>query len=448
MRPSALRKSFVSDQTKSTTRMKMFAAKAARLSAAATISPRACRVILGAAGLTIGLGAASAATARNQVPGNLPSAYALYMGSNVSIEWQGQLRPVRDVDGTYFIVEVDGKTARVPTKFRNLKIKIDPMVKVSATGITISELKPDRVYTPGADPNHFFEEAARNAFGAAQVADLANAKLSAAQTDLGWMQAHPKTTPDSIGYSPQKIGVQQGRADSAASDLQRAYQEQTSNINNIGGAASRAGIAAQRELYDALRLTFRISAAQPVPNPYAIVILHIRADANEPNTVLQWIYADKLPALGPTPQKMEIYRDGLPPGYEILDTQVHVYQAGVELDTTAGRKRTALTADEAFQFSIADYVQHHREDTIDARPDPQFIPRDLHRNFPARDANRTYYVKVAKNGLPLGAFVDEACTEKVTEPDVSSAVMRLRFSPALNTGKPVEGKAVVRPTEI
>jgi len=86
--------------------------------------------------------------------------------------------------------------------------------------------------------------------------------------------------------------------------------------------------------------------------------------------------------------------------------------------------------------------------TAEPRPDPRFIPLDLHRNFPARDANRTYYVKVTKNGLPLGAFVDEACTERVTEPDVSSAVMRLRFSPALNKGKPVEGKAVVRPTEI
>jgi hypothetical protein len=48
-------------------------------------------------------------------------------------------------------------------------------------------------------------------------------------------------------------------------------------------------------------------------------------------------------------------------------------------------------------------------------------------------------VQVSKDGLPVEAFVDGSCSRKVADLSVRSAIMDLRFQPALDKGKPVEG---------
>jgi hypothetical protein len=372
--------------------------------------------------------------------------YAIYMGADLSIEWKGKLYSVRDVEGANFVIDVDGKTTKVPTTIRDLKIKIDPMIKVSAAALTVSDFKPERVFSAEADPARHFAEGARMAFAASQMADMATSKFVYEQSSLGWMQNHPEVKPDDGGYTQADIGAQQAVLDASGSALDNAFHDQIANAYAMGDAVGRAEADAAAERFDAFRVTFQIAAKNPVPNPYAIVILRIRPDANNPKSMIQWVYAQKIAALGTEPQKMEIFHKGFPPGYELLDAQLHVYQNGVELDTSLGNKRKGLSAAEAFQFAVADYVYRNREMTAEPVPNRKFAPTGL--MFPAKGSNQTYYVKVAKNGLPLGAFTDRECTQKVDDSDVVAAVMRLRFNPALNKGKPVEGIAVVRPTEI
>jgi len=373
--------------------------------------------------------------------------YAIYMGTDIAVEWQGQMRPLRDVEGTNFVIEVDGKTAKVPSRSHDLKIKLEPMIKVSPAALTVTDFKPERVYTPDADPNRQFGQAGALALGAAAAADFSQAKANAETRMTGWMQAHP-ANEFGIGFSPSQIAAQQANADQATADSVRAYQEIQNPIYSAGDASGRAAIEASREAFDAFRLNFRLAAAEPVTNAYAVVILRLQPDPNAPNSLMQWVYAEKLSAIGTTPSKFEIYRDGFPPGYKLVDTQLHIYQGGVELDTTVARKRKTLTADEAFQFSVADYTLHNHGATLDALPNHKFVPPDLRQNFPTKGSNHTLYVKVAKNGFPVSAFTDQGCTQKVLESDIESAVMRLRFNPALDKGKPVEGVAVLRPAEI
>jgi hypothetical protein len=60
----------------------------------------------------------------------------------------------------------------------------------------------------------------------------------------------------------------------------------------------------------------------------------------------------------------------------------------------------------------------------------------------------TYFVRVTKNGLASGSFVDAACTRKVDDPYLDSVIKAIRFKPALDKGEPVEGVASVRLGEL
>jgi hypothetical protein len=50
---------------------------------------------------------------------------------------------------------------------------------------------------------------------------------------------------------------------------------------------------------------------------------------------------------------------------------------------------------------------------------------------------------VSPDGLSNGAYSDPACTRKIDDPYLDSVVTKVRFKPALNKGKPVEGIAVL-----
>jgi len=71
------------------------------------------------------------------------------------------------------------------------------------------------------------------------------------------------------------------------------------------------------------------------------------------------------------------------------------------------------------------------------------LPADL----PARLANGSYagtfYVRVSKDGLADEPYADTACTQKIADPYLMSVVKSIRFKPALELGKPVEGTAAV-----
>jgi hypothetical protein len=53
------------------------------------------------------------------------------------------------------------------------------------------------------------------------------------------------------------------------------------------------------------------------------------------------------------------------------------------------------------------------------------------------------FVKVGKDGMPAGAFLDSACTQPAAEGLISVTIGQLRFTPALDHGHPVEGVAQI-----
>ncbi len=397
----------------------------------------------------VGTAAASSPPATSDAGGpggGPPKPYTLYVGTDFAIEWEGQLRPVQDVRENEFVVSVNGSPMVVKPRNADLKIRADDVLKVTSSTATISNFKAERAYTPENDPQVKFESMASMAASASAATDLARGTMAQKQSMAGFSAAYAAT----MGSPETQAALDAAAASTAtsAADAASAFQSSASSESSDLNAARNFSIKMQSELaaerFDAFSLTFEVSAPRPLTKPYIVVVTRYRERPEQPDTERIWTYAQALRRVDMKPASVRMVRGGFPAGYKLEDVQVHLYDQGVEIATNVARKRVAITADEAFQFSIVNYIENHRGATLQPMPLKMTLPADLRQRLPAEKLSRNFYVRVSKNGMPTGAFSDEACVEKITDPDLEAAALALRFNPALNVGKPVEGVAPVR----
>jgi len=102
-----------------------------------------------------------------------------------------------------------------------------------------------------------------------------------------------------------------------------------------------------------------------------------------------------------------------------------------------------LTRDEAFEYVKMDYIGSHKHATLPAEPAMGKLPAELPTKLAQGQYRQAFYVKVSKDGFADDAYSDPACTQRIDDPFLGSVVKRIRFKPALNAGKPVDGFATV-----
>ena len=377
--------------------------------------------------------AAPPANAQNGVQ---PKPYTLFLGADFSVEWQGKPRPIAGVNEQGFVVDVDGRRVTVSSDREDLRIDGKQALKVAPTGIAISRFETERAYTPANDPKRAQEIAANNAAGlsAKMESERYHADLQIAR--MGYMESAAPTpnAPD----PRQDLPVVR----SAYSNIQTqllADQGGSMQAVNTPGAAGAAGDGC-----DAFRLSFDIASGTPTTGVYMVLVVQVRASADKANPGRSWILGQNIDDIGPTAKTVRMFRGGFPPGYELLGTQVHLYRDGVELATNRAPKHVEITADEAFQLSVASYVsQHHGADVSPVRANAGLPPPERAR-LSAGQLGGTYYVRLDKNGVPQGVFRDEACTQPIADEPLVSVLSTLRYYPALKAGKPVESVVPVQ----
>jgi hypothetical protein len=72
------------------------------------------------------------------------------------------------------------------------------------------------------------------------------------------------------------------------------------------------------------------------------------------------------------------------------------------------------------------------------------LPPGWHAQLTSEQLSQPYFVKVSKDGMPLGTYADEAGSRPVTDPNLQSVVSEIRFTPTLDKGKAVEGMTKLR----
>lgn len=385
--------------------------------------------------LTLLLIAASASASAIAAETKTPTAdteaktYSLFMGADVTITQDGEALPVQDVKDQTLMVLKGGKLQAVRGDRGRIALQIDHGLKLAPLTANLTNVRIEQAFS-GMDPQL---ERMSSTLGVNLYSSMESDEYERQYTEAAELSAMAEA-------QAQLPFNNSGRMAAAASSLRQesltgmAQSAQTQNTFDTQIATR----VAQEGEFDALRMAFTLSSPVRIANPYIVAVIEYRDARTDRRKNQMTVVGKELDPLGPTPVTVEFKKSGFPPGYEIIKTDIHLYDGGKEIATTASPKRVALSPDEAFQYLVIDYIGSHRGATLPATPFMGNLPPELKSEVAAGRVNDTVYFKVSKDGVPQGAYADQACSREINAPVVKNLLGTLRFKPALNSGKAVD----------
>jgi hypothetical protein len=362
-----------------------------------------------------------------------PKTHVLFMGADFAVELGGKTCPVRQVSGSYWVVEKDGTEMRIPTRSGNLTLKIAPSLKLTENTAKLAEYSVTVGYSPKNDPSSRLTRALDDAAAA-------NIGRETAVTQGEISQMHWASLFQSVSRAFEAAN---GAAISPGADLSRTFSGElaAANAGDVSNGEPTAEINTTGK--DAVDVTFAATTDHEIDDAYIVTVARFRARGDRPGVYRNLIYAKDIGTIDANRRMISVNESGFPPRFELLDFQLHVYHAGQELATNISSRRVDLTREEAFEYVKTEYVGANGGKTVSAEPAMGHLPAD----FPAKLAKggfrSTYYVRIGSNGCPVDVFDDRECSRREADPYIDSLVMNLRFLPALSKGTPVESVAPV-----
>lgn len=360
------------------------------------------------------------------------------MGLDLDVEQQKAFHRVRDVSNGTFVINMHGRPAFIPVESRSVGLRFEQSLKLSTTSVLIDGLKTERWYSVSADPVTQRQRAMMAMMG--EIGDSQSRALG------GYMSAQTGgfQLNGAGGSSPLEAATLKPAADLSLNKFDSAGALARTDIGTNAFHGERARADLERELFDSLDLSFEVSSAKPLHNAYVVIVTRFRDPNAKSGASRNWIYAESLGLVEREPRRVRVTKAGFPPGFAIEECKVHIYDRGTEVATNLSTKRVDLSAEEAFEYVKIEHIAKHKRDTVRAVPAMGSLPADLHSQVSAGQLDRTLYVKVTSAGLPVDVFTDEACTQKLDDDYVTGIVRGLRFTPALETGKPVDSVAAFK----
>jgi hypothetical protein len=359
-----------------------------------------------------------------------PKEYTLFEGANIGVNLDKSVYPVRDVFGASWVIDINGQEKAVSAKDAPVDLKIAQALKLTEQSATIAGFKREPGYSFANDP------AVRLTRGMSVAADV-NAGYQAAANQAA------AVNPASISVSSptSKAG---GAADA---QVQNADALSAASISSATSGADASTALQERnatsEGYDAMNIEFEISSATPLADPYLVTMIKFHPKGSGPGIVQSMVYAKALNPINEHPAKVKFAQEGFPFDYEVIDFQLHLYNHGVEVATNISPGRREMTPEQAFEYVKTTYITAHKNSTLPAAPIMGELPPDLSSQLAAGKYSEPIFVKVSKEGLASDAYSDAACTARIDDPYLRTVVRSIRFKPALEDGKPVDGVATL-----
>ncbi len=367
--------------------------------------------------------------------------FTLFMGADIAVEWNAKLYPVLYVTGSSFVIQAEGKLVKVPTDFGRSKFRIESALRLKETSAVVTDLKNERTYTLGNDPTVRFQRG------------LADSQLLYADSQGALEQANSGFTFGDITSSAIIYAIITGPyknyppSEKTLSNRRVAQAYRTRLAGDPGSTFHESGSPLEGEgMFDAVEVSFEVASPLTLKHPYVVMTARYRGSDDKPGMVHNWVYARELPVIGREARKVEFTQGGFPPGFTMEEFQFHLYNQGQEIATSVAPKRLELTRDEAFQYITVEYISSHAGETLPVGPAVGRLPAHFSTRVAEGQLQRTYFVKVTKDGVIRGLFADEACAQRIDDPYLDSVINELRFVPALDRGRPVDGVTAIKLT--
>lgn len=376
--------------------------------------------------------------------------YVLFMGADLAVLRDKRYYRVEDVTGSEFKIRIGKREFFVPTRNRSTNLKVNNSLKLASGFVQLDGLESGPSYTPLNDPMRKFVNDSGAAAGAAAVRDLAYGKMIQAEMGLAQATNAANGTSGQGAAAAEAARLAAQEAYNAASEAaSMANTDYTFNAqNDVTAAADRMNRERAEGNYDAMEVSFKISSAVDLDDPYVVILFRFQERDAKPGDQGLLIHARRIDPIGAKPKYVRIREAGLPRGFKYLDSEVHVYNHGEEVATNVSPKRVELSRSEAQEYLVIEHIGANKGATLPAVPVPGTLPAVQRGHLTVDQLNRTFYAKVSKDGAFIAAYADEGCNLKLEDAVTLGAMGTVFFKPALEKGKPVEGTARVRLAEI
>jgi hypothetical protein len=397
----------------------------------------------------------------------------LFRGTDISVVLDKEAYPVRDVDGSSWVIGINGVDRTISAKRAPVNLKMASGLKITESSARIVGLARTPGYSFANDPvviqsRALMKAAMTNAMlqGVAQDArdledTLGNAAMGGMATfaasdkqfgDAAMMHTAevaaamlhpPKMTPGSNVPPPNLLvpttfdGLDgNGLGLREATVAARVAEANTVSATEPLGRMTTKG-------FDAMEVDFSISSVKTLRTPYVVTIAWFHDASSKPGTVQKLVFAKALDPIESQLNHVHFSEEGFPFDYELIDFQVHIYDRGVEIPTNLSPDRVDMSRDEAFQYIKTEYIAAHKGATQPPTPAMGKFPAELRTRLAAGRYSETIFVRVSKDGLAEASFTDAKCSERIVDPFLDSIVRDLRFKPALANGEPEKGVAAL-----
>ena len=359
-------------------------------------------------------------------PDGHTGAYRMFVGMDVEVPLNGELRPMRRVlhRNRDAEVVVEGAIHHVSINQSEV-LRLKKGLKIGRIPVEVQEFDARRAYSYANDPYR------RNV----QV-QMAVQSQADERSDLAQFQ-HTQATLGNTFSREKMSGATAAALEArmAAADASLMNHTNSAPVYNFGELRHRLTADMAKEEFDAIEATFLLSSAEPVADVHLVFV----ADYNLPDKkdeLRRLVYVRAIGALSQEPRHERIWVQGLPTGYQLQESTVHLYTWGEELPTNFSEKPVDLTYDQAVQVLLAEHQMQHRNATRPAEPiwvtapanfrarlDPTLLPAEAQLRI---DENGRVIDLLDGDGqpLPLSGFARRVLTET-------------RFYPALEKGTAV-----------
>ncbi len=399
-------------------------------------------VLMSALGGALLLAASIARATTSPGPAATPvdptAAHTMFMGLDLTVPYEGKNLPILDAGDDALIAANDGQQVRIPTSGRNVRLQVNHALKLSEGAATLEGLAAKPGYSLANDPFRKFESAAAGASSVGAAVDITTVGVRGAEITYAVTTGILNTG----AYAPGAESAQKEALaimTQATSDMVAASQAGGSDQYQAGAHAQKLNEELAEGNFDALDIEFTISSPEQLSAPWIAVLMKYRDRDRPQEDVKTWIVTKALAPIGSQATRVRFKQTGLPLGFRMESYQVHLYNKGVEIATTEAPMRTVISAEEAFQFRVVDYVTSHAEATLPAAPAEGQVSDTLRSHLTTQYANKPVYVRVLPTGRADGIYKDKACKTPVEDARLDSILSAVRFNPALEKGKPVRG---------
>lgn len=353
----------------------------------------------------------------------MPKTYHLYVGADIEVPKDDVFHRMRRFTNYSAEIRVDGRVERV--RIEGLPtMRVGRDMKLSVDSATITGVRVERAYSGASDP--FRNWAGDGLTAAAATETKAEANLN---------MPIPQAGPGSPGIGALGTHIR----DVVVRDT---FTNSGNDMTNTAQFVNRSMIEEGKEQFDAIEAEFQVSSSTHLQDCYLLMICDFKMKERD-ERLRRWIHLKTLEDITPKARKVRLREAGLPPGYILVAHEFHLYAGGREIATNLSDKRIELSEEEAFTFMNLQYIGAHRGETLPPAVAWAEVPPDLAERLPPDVLRWEIHVRVDAEGRVIGIAADAEGTRGAPK-RVVDAIRVFRFNPALEKGKPVAGKVVLR----